>query len=269
MSATQAPLHHPRLGNEGEPCPSCGTPMAADQRYCLGCGARRGDARVPFMELLAPPAQPAPRPVAPAPAPGRSVTPNTTVVAIVSGIVAAAVLGLGLLAGALIAHKREPRVIAGAPPTPTPTAAGVAPAPTAGIPVATATPESFTPDWPAGQEGWTIQLQTLPKDGTTPGAVNAAKSDASGKGVADVGALDSDSFASLDPGNYVIYSGNYPSKSEADGALDGVKGSFADAKVIKVGAQAAAAEEDKPAATPTPEPKTPEEAQQNTKKAPV
>jgi hypothetical protein len=33
-------------------CPSCGKPMAADQRYCVECGHRRADARVEFREHL-------------------------------------------------------------------------------------------------------------------------------------------------------------------------------------------------------------------------
>jgi hypothetical protein len=34
-------------------CRSCGAPLASDQRYCLQCGTRRGDARLPFLEILA------------------------------------------------------------------------------------------------------------------------------------------------------------------------------------------------------------------------
>ena len=30
------------LGEGGEPCATCGAPLAADQRYCLNCGQRRG-----------------------------------------------------------------------------------------------------------------------------------------------------------------------------------------------------------------------------------
>jgi hypothetical protein len=48
----------PVLGLHGEPCASCGAPLAADQRYCLDCGARRADARLPFRDILA--AAPAP-----------------------------------------------------------------------------------------------------------------------------------------------------------------------------------------------------------------
>ncbi len=35
-------------------CASCGSPMAADQRYCLTCGARGADARLPFLDALKP-----------------------------------------------------------------------------------------------------------------------------------------------------------------------------------------------------------------------
>jgi hypothetical protein len=36
----------------GDACPSCGAQMAADQRYCLACGQRRGDPRLPFMDAV-------------------------------------------------------------------------------------------------------------------------------------------------------------------------------------------------------------------------
>jgi zinc-ribbon domain len=37
-------------GNES--CPNCGAQMAADQRYCLNCGHRRGEPRLPFMDAV-------------------------------------------------------------------------------------------------------------------------------------------------------------------------------------------------------------------------
>jgi hypothetical protein len=37
-------------GNES--CPNCTARMAADQRYCLNCGHRRGDPRLPFMDAV-------------------------------------------------------------------------------------------------------------------------------------------------------------------------------------------------------------------------
>jgi hypothetical protein len=41
-------VHAPPTVNHGEPCANCGAPLAADQRYCLACGAPRGLARRPF-----------------------------------------------------------------------------------------------------------------------------------------------------------------------------------------------------------------------------
>jgi len=35
-----------------ESCPNCSARMAADQRYCLNCGHRRGDPRLPFMDAV-------------------------------------------------------------------------------------------------------------------------------------------------------------------------------------------------------------------------
>jgi hypothetical protein len=41
-----------KLVSGGDACPSCGNDMAADQRYCLECGHRRGDPRLPFMDAV-------------------------------------------------------------------------------------------------------------------------------------------------------------------------------------------------------------------------
>jgi hypothetical protein len=37
-------------GNES--CPNCNARMAVDQRYCLNCGHRRGEPRLPFMDAV-------------------------------------------------------------------------------------------------------------------------------------------------------------------------------------------------------------------------
>lgn len=94
------------MGEATEPCRSCGALLAVDQRYCLNCGQRRGDARVDFRAHLngSPAASngtvsapPEPPPVAPqvTEKPPRDYTP----LAAVGGI---AVLGLMLLVGVLI-----------------------------------------------------------------------------------------------------------------------------------------------------------------------
>ena len=38
------------LGEEGEVCSSCGSPLAIDQRYCLNCGTARAEPRLDFHE---------------------------------------------------------------------------------------------------------------------------------------------------------------------------------------------------------------------------
>ena len=38
------------VGPTGDSCPSCGSAMATDQRYCVDCGERRGEPRLPMMD---------------------------------------------------------------------------------------------------------------------------------------------------------------------------------------------------------------------------
>ena len=40
----------------GDQCTSCGAPLAPDQRYCVQCGQRRGQSRLPVAEPVAAPA---------------------------------------------------------------------------------------------------------------------------------------------------------------------------------------------------------------------
>ncbi len=51
MPSTES-VPRPALGEQGEPCRSCGAPLAEDQRYCLNCGRRRADQRVDYESLL-------------------------------------------------------------------------------------------------------------------------------------------------------------------------------------------------------------------------
>ena len=45
--------HRPILGEPGTPCRVCGSALAEDQRYCLSCGERRAETRLPFLQILA------------------------------------------------------------------------------------------------------------------------------------------------------------------------------------------------------------------------
>src|SRR5256885_5796919 len=48
MLTTDQELNPPTLGQHGQPCVECRAPLAHDQRYCMNCGARRTNPRVPI-----------------------------------------------------------------------------------------------------------------------------------------------------------------------------------------------------------------------------
>lgn len=50
--AAPAPEAAPHVPSGFEHCPSCGALIAVDQRYCLECGHRRGEPRLPFMDAV-------------------------------------------------------------------------------------------------------------------------------------------------------------------------------------------------------------------------
>lgn len=100
-----APEFHNPIATSSDHCPSCGATLAADQRYCLNCGQRRGDPRLPFMDAVAfmesskgqPPAQQAA--AAPPSTPDRRpfMSANASLVAGVATLVLA--IGVGVLIG--------------------------------------------------------------------------------------------------------------------------------------------------------------------------
>ena len=221
-----------QLGPDGESCPGCGSPLAGDQRYCLNCGLRRGDARVPLTELSGERPDPA---AAATPAPARPLP--TAWIAAAGAVFAAVLIGLGALIGAIGADKELRTIQPAAAPAPKPPNIVV----NAGG--GEATEDTLTSDWPEGKTGYTVQLEQF--ESTTPvSEVEAAKSDAESKGAEDVGALNSDDFASLDPGLFIVYSGEFigkGGKKKAQAALKKLKKDFRDAKVIKVGGEAGGA----------------------------
>jgi len=103
QAAPPAGLHNTIAGS-GDNCPGCGAALAADQRYCLNCGQRRGDPRLPFMDAVtfmesskkpptaaaeaAPPAPPDRRPF---------MSANASLVAGVATLILA--IGVGVLIG--------------------------------------------------------------------------------------------------------------------------------------------------------------------------
>jgi hypothetical protein len=104
-------LHAPPLGQPGEPCSTCGAPLAADQRYCLECGGRRAPARLDPV-AMARGAEPAPeRSAPPLTRAARSWTmPSPRVV----GAAALLMLGFGVAAAAAVG-PRASSTLASAP----------------------------------------------------------------------------------------------------------------------------------------------------------
>jgi hypothetical protein len=71
--------------------------------------------------------------------------------------------------------------------------------------------------WPAGQSGFTVVLESIPTSAGRSLALARAHA-ASRAGLPQVGVLDSGRYSSLHPGYYVVFSGIYTSRGQADAA---------------------------------------------------
>jgi hypothetical protein len=73
-------------------------------------------------------------------------------------------------------------------------------------------------EWPAGEEGWTIVLASVPQtEGRRLAETRARR--AHRRGLSPVGILDSSRFASLHPGYWIVFAGIHGSEPEAASAL--------------------------------------------------
>ena len=195
-------------------CPRCGSRRAWDQQFCLDCGAplprvtgriaalrRRWIRRVGWY-------------------PGDWIW-----LALAALLVAAA----GAAAAIAVSHHRHGRTLRVITALGSLPVAEPRPVPVATVSVPTGTlptpPEPTAPAakpgravWPAGQAGWTIVLVSYPK---TTGRQTATQTalQAAHHGLSDVGVLDSSRYPSLQPGYFVVFSGIYPSESEANAAV--------------------------------------------------
>lgn len=93
-SSAEEPTEIYPIHGDAQPCRGCGAPVARDQRYCLGCGERSPNGKVPFAQTLAP--EPA-APAAAATAAGRGGVGPGLAAAIVC--LAVLFLGTGVLVG--------------------------------------------------------------------------------------------------------------------------------------------------------------------------
>jgi hypothetical protein len=214
-------------------CPRCGNQLTPEQEWCLSCGADVGTSIAP---------------------PPSWRGPVALVVALLVVAAIAIVLALVELAGDAEQVSEQPP---GAPPTATAPPAATTPAPTSTpsdsitIPPATddgstgATPEIA--DWPAGKDAWTVVLESS----ATQAAAQSRAKELGAQGV-PVGILNSDSYDSIEPGHWVVFSGQYDSKRAAGQALKDVSGEVTGGYVRHIIPKASAGAS--PTATPSPAP---------------
>ena len=199
-------------------CPRCGAARAPDQSFCLECGdalpvvagplaamRRRWIARIGWY-------------------PGDWVWLSlaTLVVAAVGAAVTIAVSehrhrdhrGFETVAGGVTLRQPATQVPAGRAPTTKVDTSKLPTAPEPGSPA----PGAGRTVWPANETGWTIVLVSYPKTFGHPQALDTATK-AAQKGLNQVGVVDSSSYASLQPGYYVVFAGIFASRAEADAAV--------------------------------------------------
>ena len=257
MSATdreerlEAPTSTPPAHGPYETCDHCEAPVEATQRYCVVCGTRRKHVHDPAARYLAG-ATSRTRSATRrrAPSPRRRSSPGLGLALALTAIPLA--VAAGVLIGRpgdsvnskLLAALRDQRptvvnVGGGA-------AQGGAAATSTTAAAAAATPASVNAATPAArltsnfglQQGYAVELQTLPGAGTTPATVAEAERQARARGATAVGLISQADFRvtpAPPAGAYVIYAGQYHSSALATTALAKLKHAFPSAKVIAVG----------------------------------
>lgn len=162
-------------------CPRCAAAVSSSQEYCLSCGLRLpGGGR-----LGIPPAE------------RRRVA--------LPLLLSLAVAGAGAALAIVLTRDTH-----SAPAVIVATGGSV-------IPRATTTPNALA-QWPAGTDAWSIILASIPKaEGHA--AAGALAAVAIQRGLVRVGILDSDRYASLHPGYWMVFTGVYETEPDANGAL--------------------------------------------------
>ena len=193
-------------------CPRCGTPYAPLQEYCLECGLRLPEDALP---------QPASRVGRVLPGSDDWMWP-VLVAFVVALLAVTAVVASRLMGGGaeepLVATTEIPEFVPSVTPPPAlaPTVPTLPPAATTS-PARTTRPTASgeLTTWPARRPGWTIVLAS---DATRAAATARARR-ARRDGFEEVGVLESSRYGSLHPGYFVVFSGIYPSRNEAEDAL--------------------------------------------------
>src|SRR5713226_2088638 len=214
----------PGVPPQGPLCPRCGAPYGPDQEYCLECGRRLQPGGGVFGRLAAAWQQRFGW------YPGDWIWPVLLFLVIaVAGATAAIILAdAGAGNTTLVATQGgTPHSPTTAPETatvalpsvPNATPTGAPSTPTAPPPATTTAPQpGALTAWPAAQSGYTVVLESIPASPNGRAlALDRARA-ASKAGLPQVGVLDSSRYSSLHPGYYVVFSGIYDSRGQADRA---------------------------------------------------
>jgi hypothetical protein len=207
----------------GPSCPRCGAPHGENQEYCLECGYRL-QPRSGILGTLSSAWH-----TRFGRYPSEWVWPVAMFFVIaVAGAGAAIVLAdAGAEDHTIVATEGGPphspttspvTSTVALPTVPTGTPTGPPSTPTNPPPATTTAPRpGALTSWPAGKSGFTIILESIPTRGGRSLAIARAR-DASRSGLPQVGVLESGRYSSLHPGYYVVFSGIYSSRPEAERA---------------------------------------------------
>jgi hypothetical protein len=219
-----------------EACQQCGSPLDRRQRYCVNCGSRRGDPSNPASRYFAAASQRRRQNVTVATAgraPAQQQGSTSRTVAVFFFILLPIAVAVGVLVGRGGSSTNDDELLAALQNSgATASTSGAAGAADTSDTSANLLASDFSLD-----KGYTVMIGSLPIDGTDQAAADSAKSDAEKKGAKDVGIINPGDFVTKpDQGQdgYVLYSGEFQSKGDADKALAGLRKDFPDAKVIGV-----------------------------------
>ena len=226
MAAPPSPPQLPDTGGENSTataalpeCPRCGAAVEPLQEYCLECGLR----------LPEPSETPGGTSAWRRRQAGDEWAWPTLVALVVAVLAATAVVTIQatraddepqLQATTVMPTVTAPTTDTGQEPGTEPTA----PPPTTAPTTATAPPPQPPPrpglvSWPAGRNGHTVVLLSLPVSGGRAPALASARK-ALESGLPQVGVLESSNYSSLHAGYFVVFSGIYDSAARANAAAE-------------------------------------------------
>jgi hypothetical protein len=248
MATSPPPTTEPEEAGAPAPagdCPRCGTPYAPQQEYCLECGLR-----LPVQRGVVPRLGQAWRSRLPW-YPGDWIWPALLGLVIAAGGAAVAIAtshsdtakrrSVIVATNASVATATEAPTTAPEPPVTTPrprprpqTNPGGAPAAPRPAPrprpvtKPAPAPAPTIVAWPAGKNGYTVVLASLPSSAGIEAARDKARQALAAR-LPSVGVLDSSKFSSLHPGYYVVFSGVYGTLAEAQRAATSAASRYANA----------------------------------------